>query len=121
MLIQLNYQVVSNSVGIAERGALNPDIILFDEPTSALDPELVGEVLSVMKDIAKEKEQLCLLSLHEISFYKEVANRVIFTDDGVVVEEEAPHEILVTPKEERTIRFLKRVGPQRLHLSNLVL
>jgi len=99
-------------VGIARAVALNPDIILFDEPTSALDPELVGEVLSVMKDIAKEEGTTMLVVTHEISFAKEVANRVIFMDDGVVVEEGSPHEILVTPKEERTIRFLKRVIPK---------
>jgi L-cystine transport system ATP-binding protein len=98
-------------VGIARAVALNPDIILFDEPTSALDPELVGEVLTVMKNIAKEEGTTMLVVTHEISFAKDVANRVIFMDDGVVVEEGSPNEILVTPKEERTIKFLKRVIP----------
>lgn len=98
-------------VGIARAVALNPDIILFDEPTSALDPELVGEVLSVMKDIAKEGITMLVVT-HEMSFAKEVANRVMFMDGGVVVEEGTPHEIFVNPKEERTKKFLRRVLPE---------
>lgn len=98
-------------VGIARAIALNPDIILFDEPTSALDPELVGEVLNVMKNIANEGTTMLVVT-HEMSFAKDVANRVLFMDGGVVVEEGTPHDIFVTPKEERTRQFLKRVLPE---------
>ncbi|MFJ7954421.1 amino acid ABC transporter ATP-binding protein [Lysinibacillus sp. NPDC096418] len=98
-------------VGIARAVALNPDIILFDEPTSALDPELVGEVLAVMKNIAAEGTTMLVVT-HEMSFAKDVANRVIFMDGGVVVEEGSPHDIFVKPKEERTKKFLKRVIPE---------
>lgn len=98
-------------VGIARAVALNPDIILFDEPTSALDPELVGEVLTVMKNIAAEGTTMLVVT-HEMSFAKDVANRVIFMDGGVVVEEGSPHDIFVKPKEERTKKFLKRVIPE---------
>ncbi|KXH78802.1 amino acid ABC transporter ATP-binding protein [Sporosarcina sp. HYO08] len=98
-------------VGIARAVALNPDIILFDEPTSALDPELVGEVLAVMKDIANEGTTMLVVT-HEMSFAKDVANRVIFMDDGVIVEEGSPTDIFIRPKEERTQKFLKRVLPE---------
>jgi L-cystine transport system ATP-binding protein len=98
-------------VGIARAVALNPDIILFDEPTSALDPELVGEVLTVMKNIAKEGTTMLVVT-HEMSFAKDVANKVIFMDGGVVVEEGTPREIFVNPKEERTQKFLRRVLPE---------
>ncbi|MEQ8198429.1 MAG: amino acid ABC transporter ATP-binding protein [Clostridiaceae bacterium] len=97
-------------VGIARAVALNPDIILFDEPTSALDPELIGEVLTVMKNIAKEGTTMLVVT-HEMSFAQDVANRVIFMDGGVVVEEGSPGEIFTRPKEERTRQFLKRVIP----------
>ena len=97
-------------VGIARAVALNPDIILFDEPTSALDPELVGEVLETMKEIAREGTTMLVVT-HEMGFAKDVAKRVIFMDGGVVVEEGTPHEIFVTPKEERTKQFLRRVLP----------
>lgn len=98
-------------VGIARAVALNPDIILFDEPTSALDPELVGEVLSVMKQIAKEGTTMLVVT-HEMSFAQDVANKVIFMDGGVIVEEGPPKEIFTHPKEERTQQFLKRVIPE---------
>ena len=98
-------------VGIARAIALNPDIILFDEPTSALDPELVGEVLTVMKNIAREGTTMLVVT-HEMSFAKDVANRVIFMDGGVIVEENIPKEIFSRPKEERTQQFLKRVIPE---------
>ncbi|WP_338753144.1 amino acid ABC transporter ATP-binding protein [Bacillus sp. FJAT-52991] len=98
-------------VGIARAVALNPDIILFDEPTSALDPELVGEVLTVMKNIAKEGTTMLVVT-HEMSFAQDVANKVIFMDSGVVVEEGTPKEIFTQPKEERTKQFLKRVIPE---------
>lgn len=98
-------------VGIARAVALSPDIILFDEPTSALDPELVDEVLTVMKNIANEGTTMLVVT-HEMSFAKDVANRVIFMDGGVVVEQGTPHEIFVSPKEERTKKFLGRVLPE---------
>jgi len=98
-------------VGIARAVALNPDIILFDEPTSALDPELIGEVLTVMKKIAKEGTTMLVVT-HEMSFAQDVANRVIFMDGGVVVEEGAPNEIFTKPKEERTKQFLRRILPE---------
>ena len=97
-------------VGIARAVALNPEIILFDEPTSALDPELIGEVLTVMKKIAKEGTTMLVVT-HEMSFAQDVANRVIFMDGGVVIEEGTPNEIFTRPKEERTKQFLKRVLP----------
>lgn len=97
-------------VGIARAVALSPDIILFDEPTSALDPELVGEVLSVMKNIAKEGTTMLVVT-HEMSFAREVANHIIFMDQGVVVEEGTPDELFVHPKQQRTKQFLQRVLP----------
>ena len=98
-------------VGIARAVVLNPDIILFDEPTSALDPELVGEVLQVMKDIAKDGTTMLVVT-HEMGFAKDVANRVIFMDKGSIVEQGTPHDIFVQPKEERTKQFLRRVLPE---------
>ncbi len=98
-------------VGIARAVVLNPEVILFDEPTSALDPELVGEVLSVMKDIAKEGITMIVVT-HEMSFASDIANRVIFMDGGVIVEEGYPKEIFLKPKEERTKQFLKRILPE---------
>lgn len=89
---------------------MNPDIILFDEPTSALDLEFVGEVLTVMKNIANEGTTMLVVT--QMSFAKDVANRVIFMDGGVVVEEGTPHDIFVSPKEERTKKFLKRELPE---------
>jgi len=98
-------------VGIARAIALNPDVILFDEPTSALDPELVGEVLEVMKEIALDGITMVVVT-HEMDFARQVADKVIFMADGVVVEEGTPKEIFVHPKEERTRQFLKRVLPE---------
>lgn len=95
-------------VGIARALALNPEVILFDEPTSALDPELVGEVLGVIKKVAREGITMIIVT-HEMSFAYEIASRVIFMDDGVVVEEGTPREIFSNPKEERTKLFLKRI------------
>jgi len=97
-------------VGIARALALNPEVILFDEPTSALDPELVGEVLNVMKKVAKEGLTMIVVT-HEISFARDIANRVIFIDGGVIVEQGAPKDVLYHPKEERTKQFLKRILP----------
>ncbi|MDR3595709.1 amino acid ABC transporter ATP-binding protein [Clostridium sp.] len=98
-------------VGIARAVALNPEVILFDEPTSALDPELVGEVLSVMKAIAKEGITMIVVT-HEMSFASDIASRVIFMDGGVIVEEGSPKDIFTRPKEERTKQFLKRILPE---------
>ena len=95
-------------VGIARALAMDPKAILFDEPTSALDPELVGEVLAVMKSLANEGMTMVVVT-HEIGFAREVADRVVFMDGGVIVEQGRPDEVLVNPKEERTRAFLKRV------------
>ncbi len=95
-------------VGIARAIALNPDVVLFDEPTSALDPELIGEVLEVMKELAHEGITMIVVT-HEMSFARDVANHVIFMADGVIAEEGTPSEIFDNPKEERTRQFLKRI------------
>ena len=95
-------------VGIARALAMDPKAILFDEPTSALDPELVGEVLAVMKSLADEGMTMVVVT-HEIGFAREVADHVVFMDGGVIVEQGRPDEVLVNPKEERTRAFLKRV------------
>ncbi len=95
-------------VAIARALNMEPDIMLFDEPTSALDPELVGEVLNVMKDLAKEGMTMVVVT-HEMGFAKEVADRVIFMDGGKIVEEATPHEIFSSPKEERTKEFLNKI------------
>lgn len=95
-------------VAIARALAMNPDIMLFDEPTSALDPEMVGEVLSVMKQLAKDGMTMVVVT-HEMGFAREVADRVLFMDDGVIVEEGIPEEIFSNPKNPRTIDFLNKV------------
>lgn len=95
-------------VAIARALAMKPDILLFDEPTSALDPELVGDVLEVMKQLAKEGMTMIVVT-HEMGFAKDVADRVIFMDGGYVVEEGAPCDIFTQPKNERTKSFLARV------------
>lgn len=95
-------------IGIARALALNPDVILFDEPTSALDPELVGEVLEVMKKVAQEVNCTLVVVTHEIAFAREVADHIIFMDGGVIVEQGPPQEILNNPKEDRTKQFLSR-------------
>ena len=95
-------------VAIARALAMNPEIMLFDEPTSALDPELVGDVLNVMKELAKEgMTMLCVT--HEMGFAKEVADRVLFMADGIIAEEGTPEEIFEHPKVERTQNFLKTI------------
>lgn len=99
-------------VAIARALAMNPKIMLFDEPTSALDPELVGEVLSVMTDLAK-KGMTMLVVTHEMWFAKEVADRVIFMDEGLILEEASPETMFSSPKEERNLAFLKQVLPKR--------
>lgn len=94
-------------VSIARAIAINPNVILFDEPTSALDPELVTEVLSVIKDLAKEHRTMIIVT-HEMSFAKDVGDKIIFMADGIVVEEGTPDEIFKYPKNERTKQFLNR-------------
>jgi polar amino acid transport system ATP-binding protein len=94
-------------VAIARALMLNPEIMLFDEPTSALDPELTGEVLEVMKNLAKEHMTMIVVT-HEMGFAKEVANRVLFMDNGEILEEGPPNEILTNPKFDRTKAFLHR-------------
>ncbi|EKN67872.1 amino acid ABC transporter ATP-binding protein [Schinkia azotoformans] len=94
-------------VAIARALMMNPDILLFDEPTSALDPELTGEVLQVMKDLAKEHMTMIVVT-HEMGFAKEVANRVVFMDNGEIVESAHPTELFENPKHERTKAFLNR-------------
>lgn len=95
-------------VAIARALEMNPDIMLFDEPTSALDPEMVGDVLGVMKKLAREGMTMVIVT-HEMGFAKEVANRVIFTDSGKFLEEGTPEEIFERPKHERTKEFLDKV------------
>ena len=97
-------------VAIARAMVSEPGVIFFDEPTSALDPELVGEVLSIIKRLAKEGTTMIVVT-HEMSFAEDVANKVIFMSDGVVVEQGSPKEIFYKPKEERTKQFLKRILP----------
>ncbi|MCF2717418.1 amino acid ABC transporter ATP-binding protein [Paenibacillus polymyxa] len=95
-------------VAIARALAMNPDIMLFDEPTSALDPEMVGEVLGVMKDLAREGMTMMIVT-HEMGFAREVSDRVVFMDGGYIVEEGTPQEVFGNPKNERTISFLEKV------------
>jgi len=95
-------------VAIARSLCMNPDIMLFDEPTSALDPEMVGEVLQVMKDLAAEGMTMVIVT-HEIGFAREVADRVLFIDDGYIIEEGTPQEVILSPKEPRAIDFFNKV------------
>ena len=95
-------------VAIARALAMNPDIMLFDEPTSALDPEMVGDVLNVMKDLAKQGMTMVIVT-HEMGFAKEVANRVLFTDGGKILEDGTPQQIFENPQNERTKDFLNKV------------
>jgi polar amino acid transport system ATP-binding protein len=95
-------------VAIARALSMDPDMMLFDEPTSALDPELVGEVLAVMRDLAQEGMTMMVVT-HEMGFAQEVGDRVVFMDAGVVVEEGPPEQLLGNPQHERTQRFLKMV------------
>ena len=95
-------------VAIARALAMNPDIMLFDEPTSALDPEMVGEVLAVMKQLAADGMTMVVVT-HEIGFAREVATRVIFMESGYIVEEGTPEEVIDHPKQPRTIDFLSKV------------
>ncbi|MCX6381083.1 MAG: amino acid ABC transporter ATP-binding protein [Armatimonadetes bacterium] len=95
-------------VAIARALALRPKLLLFDEPTSALDPELVGEVLAVLRQLAKEGRTM-IIATHEMGFAREVAHRVIFLDEGVICEEGHPEQVFTQPREERTRAFLARV------------
>ena len=94
-------------VAIARALALRPDILCFDEPTSALDPELTGEVLRVIKELADQHTTMIIVT-HEMAFARDVANKVIFMDDGIIVEQGDPKEVFGNPKEERTKQFLSR-------------
>lgn len=98
-------------VAIARALAMKPEIMLFDEPTSALDPEMVGEVLAVMKQLAEDGMTMVIVT-HEMSFARDVADRVIFMDGGVIVEQGDPKEVISNPKEERTRQFLSRFAQQ---------
>lgn len=95
-------------VAIARALAMNPKVILFDEPTSALDPEMIGEVLEVMRDLAREGMTMIVVT-HEMGFARTVANRVFFMDQGTILEDGSPKEIFDNPKEERTKEFLDKV------------
>ena len=95
-------------IAIARALSMNPDVILFDEPTSALDPEMVGEVLEVMQNLAKSGYTMIVVT-HEMGFARQVSNRVIFMDGGYIVEEGTPDEIFGNPKQERTKQFLSKV------------
>jgi len=94
-------------VAIARSLAMNPEVLLFDEPTSALDPQMVGEVLSVMKQLASEGHTMLIVT-HEMAFARDVSSRVVFMDDGVICEDAPPSEIFTNPKNEKTKEFLTR-------------
>jgi polar amino acid transport system ATP-binding protein len=101
-------------VAIARALAMQPKLMLFDEPTSALDPELVGEVLSVMRELASEGMTMIVVT-HEMSFAREVADTVVFMDGGVVVESGAPAEVIGNPQHQRTRTFLTRLRSEHEH------
>ena len=94
-------------VAIVRSLAMNPDVILFDEPTSALDPEMVGEVLEVMRKLAKEGLTMIIVT-HEMAFARDVSDKVLFMDDGKILEQGTPEEVFENPKEARTRQFLSR-------------
>lgn len=95
-------------VGIARAMAVNPKLILLDEPTSSLDPELVLGILDILRNLANEHKRTMIIVTHEMSFAKEIADRIIFMDDGRIIEEGTPEEIFLNPQNERTKRFLER-------------
>ena len=96
-------------VAIARALAMKPEILLFDEPTSALDPELVGEVLAVLREIANDKATTMMLVTHEMSFAREISDRVMFLDRGTIVEEGKPDQIFASPVQDRTKEFLRKI------------
>lgn len=96
-------------IGIARAIAVKPDVLLFDEPTSALDPELIGDVLLVMRQLAEEGITMVVVT-HEMGFARDIANHVVFMDEGRIIEEGPPKEFFASPKEERTKRFLARIS-----------
>ena len=96
-------------VGIARAMAMGPEVLLFDEPTSALDPELVGEVLKVMKELAAEGQTMVVVT-HEMNFAKDVADLVVFIDQGVIVEQGSPQDVFERPRHERTQQFLRKLS-----------
>ena len=98
-------------VGIARAIAVNPDVILFDEPTSALDPELVSEVLEIIRQLAREGTTMVIVT-HEMTFAADVATHVIFMAEGNIVEQGPPKDIFLHPQQERTRKFLRRILPQ---------
>ena len=98
-------------VAIARALALKPNILCFDEPTSALDPELTGEVLRVVRSLAEKKTTMVIVT-HEMAFARDVADHVIFMDEGLIVEEGPPHDVISNPKEERTRQFLSRFSSE---------
>ena len=95
-------------VAIARAMAMNPEVLLFDEPTSALDPEMIGEVLAVMKELADSGMTMYLVT-HEMGFAREISDRVLFIDHGIISEEGTPEEVFGNPKQPRTIEFLSKV------------
>lgn len=103
-------------VGIARAVVLKPDVILFDEPTSALDPELVGETLNVIKNVAKKGITMIVVT-HEMQFAEEVADKVVFMDQGVIVEEGTPDKIFYRPEHKRTKQFLERILPREVEYT----
>ena len=96
-------------VSIARALALKPEVLLFDEPTSALDPELTGEILEVIKELASEKMTMVVVT-HEMNFAKEISDKVIFMDNGFIVAEGSPKDVIENPQNERVISFLSRVS-----------
>ncbi len=104
-------------VAIARALALNPDILCFDEPTSALDPELTGEVLKVMKQLADQNTTMVIVT-HEMAFARDVSDKVLFMDSGIILEQGTPEEVFENPKEERTKQFLSRYIEDKIHEAN---
>ena len=100
-------------VAIARAMAMDPVLMLFDEPTSALDPELIGEVLKVMKDLASEGGMTMIVVSHEMGFSRDVADRVVYMDDGYFIEQGPPSEVFFHPKDDRTKRFLRHILPEK--------
>lgn len=96
-------------VGIARAMAVNPKVILLDEPTSSLDPELVSGIQDILRNLANEHRRTMIIVTHEIKFAREIADRIIFMDEGRIVEEGTPEELFLNPKNERTRRFLEKI------------